>query len=135
MRSGQLASNIRAALGLACFAGIFGWVYASGDVDMILPLLMLTTGLSELIRVGTTTESLSRGRRLGITLWGCACVVLAFSALVQHQSLAWFGIAVALLAFVASMFARRVLDGHWFWSGAGSAPEPERPTGSVLSDR
>jgi hypothetical protein len=125
MRSGQLASYIRAAFGLACFVGIFGWVFASGDMDMLLPLVMLTTGLSELIRVGTTLE-MSQGRRVGTTLWGCACVVLAFSALVQHQSLAWFGIAVALLSFGASMFARRVLDGQWFWSGAGSAPDPER---------
>jgi multisubunit Na+/H+ antiporter MnhF subunit len=122
MRSGgRRASYVWGAVELAWLAGIFGWAYASGDTDIILPLLMLTAGLSQLIRLGLTTERLSRGERARSSLSGAACIVLAFSVLVQHQSLARFGMVLTLLAFVASLFARRVLDGRWRWSEGPSA--------------
>jgi hypothetical protein len=120
MRSGRRASYIWGAVGLAWSVGIFGWAYALRDAQILLCLLSLTGGLVQLVGLGTTSERLSRGQRARLALLGSSSVVFAFSVLVQHPSLAWFGRGVVLLALVSSFFARRVLDGRW-WGEAPSA--------------
>jgi hypothetical protein len=127
MRSGRRASYIWGAVGLASAVAICGWLYDFADMQMLLVLLQLTTGLGQLIRTSMTTQRMSRGQRIQATCWGCSFVVLAFANLVHHhRSLAWFGTAVALLAVAGALFATRVLDGRWFWSRAIRAPGLER---------